>query len=196
MRNALILVASFLNVSCQTPSEPLALMLASPSTSLKVADREIEISATDQASRIRISIDKGEKLVFDLPESKDRITRIVASRWCRAGIALAIETETVDGSHRSYFWATLNKGKGIDKGLQTPIVAPILSNTAEDLHLSEITNPGGDTIYVVLMRHGAGTGLPKAVSDGYLYVHRCPVEAKYRADTLYELRPVKADSPK
>ncbi len=197
MRHIAILVTSLACVSCQTTADQPSLMQSGASASLKVGEHDVEITTTATAGRIRVSINKAQKSVeFDLPNAKDPVSRIAATRWCRLGIAMAVETEAADGSRRSYYWATLNK-KGIDKDLDPPAVDPIMVNTSEDLYLSQITNPAGDTIHVTIMGRHAGAGRLNDEREGYLYVHRCPVEAGYRGpDRLYELRPVKLESPK
>ncbi|MBI4564314.1 MAG: hypothetical protein HY716_06445 [Planctomycetes bacterium] len=167
----------------------------SVATSLKIGSHEVDIKSTDRPGQILISVNKGQRTVeCEVAQDAAKITRIVASKWSRSGIAMAIEATSAKGSRRSYYWATLNKRDGIEGDLEKPVVSRFLSDTEEEFDLIDIKNPSGDSIHITLMRH---TSNPEQEPNvGYLYVHVCPIDPRFRADSLYELRATKVVLPK
>lgn len=162
-------------------------------TTVKIGSHEVEIRSTALQGQVRVSVSSVGALEFALPERAGRITEIAGSKW-QTGLAMAIEAESADGSRRSYYWATMNGTHPLEKGLQVPAVDAFLTNVQDDLEITSIENLGrGDRIRILLLNR---EGLVKEGRVGHLYVNDCPVDPKFRAHTLYELRAVVIESPK
>lgn len=155
---------------------------------VKAGPHEIEVATTDQPGQLRVTLDGKEKRVVDLPLANGSVTRIVATTWMK-GVAAAIEVEAKEGSSRAFYWLTLNK-TGFPMGLEKLVAVRFLAPTEEKLSLAWITNPGSDTIHILLEKRRVGEPAPgRERRPGYLYSHICPVNEQIPG-LLYELTEV------
>lgn len=177
-------------------------------TSVTVDGRHVQFLTTKRPREIQVVTNgEAETLLVELPDGAGNITELRACTWSWGrypGVAIAVETEsrnsTATQPRRSYYWATMRWPEESLPGRSDPQQPPKLELTAVsqflsdvgDCDITEMGNPGGDTIYVVLSQVDRllkqGNNFLNEDLTGYLFVHYCPVFDISGA--LYELRAV------
>lgn len=150
-----------------------------PETTVDAAGTPIHITATSKTGELAFTV-RGEKSTpVRLPNDAWPITELCACEWREYGVALAVETRSVDKSRYRYYWATV----WFDSqklAFHSPVVTDFL-DSKRDRDIVGIVNSGGESIYIVIGKHYHNLETVGA----YVFVHGTPFWP--RGGQLYQM---------